>query len=1071
MTLEWRNVDLPFAQGLDTKSDPLQIPVGKLSECVNGRFVKSGRIQKRLGFDALSGAAVTAITATATLGDQLIAFDGTLAYDYSNVAANWQSCGSCVAVKPEELSVPIATQYCTSPDVAYLSGVEAYAYVDSLGHAHFMTVDAVTRAVLVPDTDIASPSAYQVKALALGTNFLVLVYKQSTQKLSYVLVAPTATSIGALTELSAYSLYNPGIWDAAVISGSLYIAYSDSNEHVHVAQLDTSMTGLANGAEAFAYRPATTMKAVSVFASGATRPVGLAYIYEDTSVNTHVAANSFSADVSTSGTPVRTSYGTLNDSGKHVAGIAAPGAAGQAYVFAGNLNAATPARPCIYSVLFDFAGSYALTTFLPLAYLQSKPYLAFGSTIAVPCGVPSNTQGFGYVVSAAGVPLARTNVGASTVSRTYAVLGESPSPATGQWLLVEPRTTRIINNSYTMGLGVARLTYGDRDAFRTTEVGGRLLMAGAIARDFDGNQSVEAGFLRYPDFYRTITPAGGSIPAGTYQWCFAYQWTDAQGVLHESAPCPALLTAFASPSQMTFAVECLPFTQKSNVRIVGYRTQDIATTGDTTFYRFTPPAGAANSLTATVTSITDNNANWATTNEVLYTAGGVVENVAPPPSVRCTSWKSRCWLVGADGHTLWYSKLRQPGFPIDFNDGFSVTIEDRNGPVTALGVMDDHLIIFTATSIYHLVGEGPDNLGQSDDYGLPQLVTTDVGCERQGSVVVTPNGLMFQSRKGIYLLNRSFQAQYVGAPVEQYNADTVVAAVLMQDSNEVRFTQATRTLVYNYLFDQWSTFTLSGTAVDSGVWRGTYYYAQSGGALELEQSAAYDDDGVATSLTLTTGWLPLAGLQGYQRVRDLLLLAIAPYTTGHVAMVGASGFSTPSTLNGIVTIDVDGVSHACTLTHPVGIPQMLTALNSGLAGTATATQAPSSHITITTASSGLAATLAIRSGTLTAASLGFVDGQEANALNAHTISISLAYDYVDDFDTPVVVDSTDIESGLEQVRVFLNQPRCEAVKVKIVLTPKAGAEALEMPTLSGLTLRVGAKKGHAKTPATRQYGA
>jgi hypothetical protein len=1065
--LEWRNIDLPFAQGLDQKSDPLQIPVGKLSTCENGRFVKGGRIEKRKGFTAMTGSA-TAACAVQPLGDQLVRLDGETAYTYSIVASAWESAGTCISVGAEPLAIPISQQYCTAPDVAYLSGVEAYAYVDSLGHAHFMTVDANTRAVLVPDTDIASPSAYEVKVLAQGTNFLVLVYKQGTQKLSWVRVAPTATSVGAMTELTTYTLLNPGVWDALVSGTTLYLAYRQAAETVRVLWLDSSFAELGSGVEDATFRPTTTLKALSLFASGnVSYPVGVAYTYEDTGVNTNCAASAWNSTITASTTPVHCSYGGLNDSGKHVAGIAVPGSAGQAYVFASNLDAATPARPSVHKMSATFGTSITAAAFAPNAYLQSKPFAASATTVAVPCVVPSTTQGFGIVLSQVGFPLARTNVGATTVARTYSVLSESPSPAANTWLLAEPRTTRIVNNASVIGLGCNRLTFADPDSYRTTEIGGRLLIPGAVVEEFDGGQVVETGFLKYPDFYRVVTPAGGSIPAGTYEWCFTYQWTDSQGVLHESAPCPVLATTFGSPSQMTFYVECNAFTAKSNVRIVGYRTQDIATTGDTTFYRFTTAAGVTNSKATTVVAITDNNATWATTNEVLYT-GGSVENIAPSPAVGGASWKARCWLIGADGHTLWYSKKLIPGYPVEFNDGFSVSVEDRNGPVKALAVMDDHLLVFTATAIYHLVGEGPDNLGQADDYGLPQLITTDVGCARPGSIVTTPNGLMFQSAKGIYLLSRSFQAQFVGAPVEDYTAE-IVAAVLMPDANEVRFTQATRALVYNYYFDQWSTFTITATAVDAGIWRGSYYYARTNGTVELK-SATYADDGAATSLTVTTGWLPFSGLQGYQRVRDLLLLA-TPVYSGSAVITASTGMGSTIGLTGTVIVTVDGTPHTCTISYPVNMSALLSQLNAGLAGSATASTVPTNKLTITSASTGRASTVQINSGTLAASALKFTDGQYANANNGHTVSISLAYDYVDDFDTPVSIDSNYVESGLEQFRVFVGQPRCEAVKVKVVVTPKTGAEALEMPSLSGLTLRAGGKRGFAKTPAGRQFGA
>lgn len=54
-------------------------------------------------------------------------------------------------------------------------------------------------------------------------------------------------------------------------------------------------------------------------------------------------------------------------------------------------------------------------------------------------------------------------------------------------------------------------------------------------------------------------------------------------------------------------------------------------------------------------------------------------------------------------------------------------------------------------------GNGPDATGANSDYGDPTLITSDVGCINDNSVVIMPQGLMFQSAKGIYLLDQSLK--------------------------------------------------------------------------------------------------------------------------------------------------------------------------------------------------------------------------------------------------------------------------------------------------------------------------
>ena len=71
-----------------------------------------------------------------------------------------------------------------------------------------------------------------------------------------------------------------------------------------------------------------------------------------------------------------------------------------------------------------------------------------------------------------------------------------------------------------------------------------------------------------------------------------------------------------------------------------------------------------------------------------------------------------------------------------------------------------------------------------------------------------PEGLMFKSSKGIYLLSRALELKYIGADVEAYNAFDVTSAQLIPTVYEVRFTLTNGVcLVHDYYVDQWSVYT------------------------------------------------------------------------------------------------------------------------------------------------------------------------------------------------------------------------------------------------------------------------
>ena len=81
--------------------------------------------------------------------------------------------------------------------------------------------------------------------------------------------------------------------------------------------------------------------------------------------------------------------------------------------------------------------------------------------------------------------------------------------------------------------------------------------------------------------------------------------------------------------------------------------------------------------------------------------------------------------------------------------------------------MDGRLVVFKRAVIQAITGAGPNDLGQGA-FNPPQAASTAIGTSIPGSVVAMPDGIMFQSSKGIWLLDRGLGLTYVGAPVEQY---------------------------------------------------------------------------------------------------------------------------------------------------------------------------------------------------------------------------------------------------------------------------------------------------------------
>jgi len=168
-------------------------------------------------------------------------------------------------------------------------------------------------------------------------------------------------------------------------------------------------------------------------------------------------------------------------------------------------------------------------------------------------------------------------------------------------------------------------------------------------------------------------------------------------------------------------------------------------------------------------------------------------------------------------------------------------------------------------------GDGPLSTGDQDNFTQPTAITSDVGCADPASVILMDKGIMFKSDKGIYLLSRGLDVQYVGAAVEDYNSLTINGAALLEDQNEVRFTTSGSVILsYNYFFDKWSVFT-NMPATSCTVWQDKFVWVDTNGVV-YQENTDYQDAGSDIPFKITTPWIRIQATQAFQRVYRAILL-------------------------------------------------------------------------------------------------------------------------------------------------------------------------------------------------------
>ena len=389
----------------------------------------------------------------------------------------------------------------------------------------------------------------------------------------------------------------------------------------------------------------------------------------------------------------------------------------------------------------------------------------------------------------------------------------------------------------------------------------------------------------------TFTFVGNADYTATYYYQVTYEWSDNQGNIFRSAPSiPVTLTLGSQGQSALINVPTLRCTMKTAnpVKIVIYRWSS----AQEEYYQVTSITGPLlNDTTIDSVSFIDPFADAPASaggsfppnilgNNLLYTTGGVVEDVNAPASNLFTLFDTRLWLVDAeDPNTVWYSKQVLEATPVEMSDLFTLYVPPsvgtslNTGPITAIATMDDKLIIGKATSWVYINGIGPDNTGANSQYSQPIFVTSTVGCSNQASIVLSPTGLMFQSpSKGIRLMGRDLGVTYIGAPVESYVlGNTVTSAELMPGSTQVRFTMNTGvTLMYDYYYGQWATFNVN--AESSCVFQGLHTYIDASQNVWQENPGSYLDGTTPVVMSFQTAPIRLGELDNYQRMYFFYLL-------------------------------------------------------------------------------------------------------------------------------------------------------------------------------------------------------
>lgn len=975
MALQKQTVGINFSNGVNTKVDPFQLPIGQFLNIENSIFDKDGMLQKRNGFQALETLPELAQTAT-TFNGNLTAIGNSL-QAYSSASNTWINKGDIVNVGVSTLPL-IRSNTTQSQCDAVISpnGLVCVSYIDNIPVSGTNTIvykyailDSTTGQYIINPTVIPVSSGTLItpaRVFLLGQYFILVFANDvlGTNHLQYIAISTTAPTI-VNTEVNIstqYEVLAPTTgFDGFVANNNLYVAWNGTDVGGAIrARFLTQNLGLSNTV-VFATIEASTMS-VCADITGST-PIIYIVAYSNPGMVGYVIA-------------LNQNLGTVLAPTAYVAGLSIPNITSSAQNGSVNIFYEVDNTYTYNSVVTNYIQSVNVTQAGAVGSpsnprrsigLASKSFIIDGiiyylvayDSLYQPTYFLSDSSGNiiakiayqnggGYV----NIALPNVSVNGSSVSIPYLFKD-----------LVEAVNKN--QNAANSGLGVyAQLGVN----FATFDIGNTFLSVANIANDlhlsggflwmYDGHSPVEHNFYLYPDNVKatpidsvvitgnvsntsfvitsvsstveltvgmiingtgipggskivsftnntitidnaaTATNAGvtltmiGSMALGQYFYQVLYAWTDNQGNVFRSAPSIAISAILAGSNTLVkLNIPTLRLTYKiSNpVKIEVYR----FSVNQQSYYQTTSiimPVLNDTSIDSIEYVDTHSDAQIIG-NNLIYTTGGVIENTGLPAVNAMALYKSRLFIISAeDPNLLFYSKQVIESVPVDMSDLFSIFVapttgaQESTGPLKCISAMDDKLVLFKKDAIYYIVGNGPDNTGANNDFSEPVFVTSTIGSLNQNSIVFIPNGLMFQSDKGIWLLGRDLSTVYIGAPVEAFNQYEVKSAINIPGTNQVRFTLSNGlTLMYDYFYNRWAIFT-GIPAISSTLFESLHTYIDQYGRVFQENPGNYLDGSNPVLLSFTTGWINLAGLQGFERAYELYLLA--SYKSPHKLSVG-----------------------------------------------------------------------------------------------------------------------------------------------------------------------------------------
>lgn len=944
--LDFQLKQTPFRYGLAEGDDPHAVPFGVLTKLENYVWKKTNRVEKRLGTEWLGRSKSGGGTLSATLrlfsrGKNLCLIDGENLYSYSSLTSTWTLVDRVPATGLTWVPLVDTTDGVAASDT-FVSGdfvVTAWMEGDptspiTAGGELWVQIARLNgEGMYLAATSLNAGAVFQgIRVLVIGnTAILVTTLTGLNNIYAFTIDLTTLAIAGPTVVANNKNVSAVQNWNADIIAGSDDFILSFRTTAAATVRLNRVSSALAPVANASLVIAGSVVDGIAVCA---TEGESVYVILRDTTSGDILLYCADPTTLAQVGATLVFSAGTYFT--ETVVGICRLDATRAVGVFS---TAAANGFVTESKVVDNTATIVANTTRMTNGtliccqpfVLSGKAYV-FASNLAqnyfdsldaflgVQCAMLELYDGHLVAGSTANqhryVGNADTLLGAMT--RVTCPLGQLRAASTTEIIgsLSFIGTAPNINTFWRCGLRLLRVTAGvslPKDLWRSALSGVESHFCCGTFSVYDGSMVFDYGFACAPVFLNVIgAGAGGEIQAGAYLYAVVLEFRGAADVLYRSSVgyhVTPVSTAGAA-SLVTLDIINTNVGNKRHVDGERYPTQVAVhrtVVGGSVPQRLAlePAVNVLrNDYNSGLQQYVDTRADTSidaaigvglgmdlAARPAVYTAGGELNDQAPPAQVTMFTHVDRLWVLDGSELAWWFSKRfsDNAGVAPGFNTAFRVVLMRKQ---VAGASMDDKAIFFSESGIDYMLGVGPAKDGSGNDFSTPVRVQSDVGCSNARSVVPCPDGIMFASVRGIYLLTRGLELVWIGRPVQDTLAlfPDITSATLVAHRNEIRFTanNTERTegvvLVYNYIEKQWSTSryydgvsdTHGCPIADACMWNGAWTFATPGGAVYKEVLTHHFDDGDTYSDgIIETAWNSASGPIAYHAVRNFWIQGVS----------------------------------------------------------------------------------------------------------------------------------------------------------------------------------------------------